>query len=233
MNDTHTQPKWPSKTVTLRGRYVTLVALNHGHVDDLWAMVSRPEVRVSPMWDYLQEEPPTEYASFSRTVEHRINHEHGVWYAILDVKNSKAIGWNCLYGLSKNSSDLQDMRPGTGIFLPSPDVQKTPRATEAMFLLLTYAFQDLEIGKLLWETDVLNTPSRRAAVRLGFEFDSLEEGEAVWKGKSSDMVRYRVKNSDWSVVKIAMERWLDVANFGKTGEQRRRLEDIRKDVGEE
>src|SRR5436309_840343 len=54
-----------------------------------------------------------------------------------------------------------------------PALQRTPAATEAMFLLARHAFDDLGYRRLEWKTDALNARSRRAAERLGFTFEGI------------------------------------------------------------
>ena len=54
-----------------------------------------------------------------------------------------------------------------------PELQRTPAATEAIFLLAKHAFDDLGYRRLEWKCNALNEPSRRAATRFGFEFEGV------------------------------------------------------------
>ena len=52
----------------------------------------------------------------------------------------------------------------------SPALQRTPAATEAVFLMAAWAF-DAGYRRFEWKCDALNIPSRRAAQRFGFSFE--------------------------------------------------------------
>ena len=54
----------------------------------------------------------------------------------------------------------------------SPRVQRTPAATEAMYLMMRRAF-DLGYRRYEWKCDALNAPSRAAALRLGLSFEGV------------------------------------------------------------
>jgi RimJ/RimL family protein N-acetyltransferase len=53
----------------------------------------------------------------------------------------------------------------------SPLLQRRRGATEAQYLLMRYAFDDLGYRRYEWKCDALNAPSRAAAVRLGFRYE--------------------------------------------------------------
>ena len=55
----------------------------------------------------------------------------------------------------------------------SPLMQRTPIATEAIFLMLERAFDDLRYRRCEWKCDSLNLPSRAAAERFGFTYEGL------------------------------------------------------------
>ena len=48
-------------------------------------------------------------------------------------------------------------------------LQRTAAATEAMYLMLRRAFDELGYRRYEWKCDSFNEPSRRAAARLGFQ----------------------------------------------------------------
>jgi RimJ/RimL family protein N-acetyltransferase len=54
----------------------------------------------------------------------------------------------------------------------SPRLQRTPAATEAMFLMMRHAFE-LGYRRYEWKCDSLNEPSRKAARRLGLSFEGI------------------------------------------------------------
>ena len=55
-----------------------------------------------------------------------------------------------------------------GNVLYSPQLQRTPLATEAQYLAARYAFETLGYRRYEWKCNALNAPSRRAALRYSF-----------------------------------------------------------------
>ena len=108
----------------------------------------------------------------------------------------------------------------------SPVLQRSPVATEAMYLMMRHAFE-LGYRRYEWKCDALNAKSRRAAVRLGFVFEGVFRQATVYKGRSRDTAWYAVVDSDWPALREAFERWLDRDNFDASGLQRSSLGDIR------
>ena len=105
-------------------------------------------------------------------------------------------------------------------------LQRSPAATEAMYLMMRHAFE-LGYRRYEWKCDALNARSRRAAERLGFVFEGVFRQATVYKGRSRDTAWYSVIDSEWPLLREAFERWLDRDNFDASGVQRARLEDIR------
>jgi len=69
----------------------------------------------------------------------------------------------------------------------------------------------------------LNEDSRRAAERLGFQFEGIFCHHMIVKGKNRDTVWYSMLDSEWLMRKLEFERWLDESNFDAAGHQRTRL----------
>jgi RimJ/RimL family protein N-acetyltransferase len=109
----------------------------------------------------------------------------------------------------------------------APVLQRTPQATETIFLLARHAFDDLGYRRLEWKCDAENARSRRAADRLGFTFEGVFRQHMIVKGRNRDTAWYAMLDHEWPAVRTAFQRWLDPANFGADGRQRRSLRAIR------
>lgn len=114
-----------------------------------------------------------------------------------------------------------------GSILFSPDLARTPAATEAMYLMARHALETLGYRRYEWKCDALNAPSRAAALRYGFRFEGIFLDHMIIKGHSRDTAWFAITQRDWPAVKAAFEAWLDPANFDSDGRQLRRLADIR------
>lgn len=105
-------------------------------------------------------------------------------------------------------------------------LQRTPAATEAIYLLARHAFDDLGYRRLEWKCDALNAASRSAAGRFGFTFEGVFERHMVVKGRNRDTAWYAITDVRWPSVRAAFETWLDPLNFAPDGRQRRSLREL-------
>lgn len=104
----------------------------------------------------------------------------------------------------------------------SPRLQRTRAATEAIFILLDYAFKQ-GFNRVVWRCNALNLPSRRAAERLGFSFEGTWRMAHIIKGRWRDTSWYSQLAQEWPQNKANFERWLADANFDESGNQRSSL----------
>jgi len=87
-------------------------------------------------------------------------------------------------------------------------------------------FTELAYRRYEWKCDSLNAASRRAAERYGFTFDGLFKQAIIYKGRNRDTAWYSIVDSDWPAIKKAYVAWLDVDNFDKNGQQKRKLQEF-------
>ena len=107
----------------------------------------------------------------------------------------------------------------------SPLLQRTPAATEAMYLMMRHAFE-LGYRRYEWKCDALNAPSRAAAERLGLSFEGVFRQALVYKGRNRDSAWYAAIDKEWPALKSAFERWLAPENFDASGRQRKKLAEL-------
>jgi RimJ/RimL family protein N-acetyltransferase len=53
-----------------------------------------------------------------------------------------------------------------------------------------------------WKCDSLNERSRRAAVRMGFTFEGIQEYHFIIKGRNRDTAWFRILDREWEQVKL-------------------------------
>jgi RimJ/RimL family protein N-acetyltransferase len=112
----------------------------------------------------------------------------------------------------------------------SPALQRTRQATEAIYLMARYAFDDLGYRRLEWKCDALNESSRRAAERFGFTFEGVFRQHLVIKGRNRDTAWFSILDGEWPPIRAAFEAWLVPENFDREGRQRRSLSEIRSEA---
>jgi len=109
----------------------------------------------------------------------------------------------------------------------APSIQRTRQATEAIYLMARYAFDDLGYRRLEWKCDAQNEPSRRAAERFGFKFEGVFRQHLVVKDRNRDTAWFSILDGEWPVIQTAFEAWLAPDNFDAGGRQRQSLAALR------
>jgi RimJ/RimL family protein N-acetyltransferase len=106
-------------------------------------------------------------------------------------------------------------------------LQRTPAATETIYVLARHAFDDLGNRRLEWKCDAANARSRRAAVRFGFTYEGVFRQHMIVKGRNRDTAWYAMLDQDWPRIRAAFAAWLAPSNFDAQGRQVHTLEALR------
>ncbi|HUY56334.1 MAG TPA: GNAT family protein [Candidatus Micrarchaeaceae archaeon] len=211
--------------VTLDGRYVVLSPLDRAlHGRALWEALQLPDS--DRLWRYLPEGPFPDRSSFEARLEAHASSDDPLFYAVVDKDSARAQGWASLMRVKPQHRCLE-----VGYILYSLFLQRTRGATEAMYLLARYIFEELGYRRYEWKCDSLNQPSRRAAQRLGFTFEGVFRQHMIIKGRSRDTAWFSILDTDWPSLKARFERWLDPDNFDSQGRQRTALSALAAESG--
>ncbi len=105
----------------------------------------------------------------------------------------------------------------------SPDMQRTRAATETLFLMMSYAMDELCYRRLQWRCNALNERSRSAARRLGFRFEGIFYNHMIVKGKNRDTAWYSIIDQDWPEIREIFREWLGEENFDQDDVARQSL----------
>jgi len=116
-----------------------------------------------------------------------------------------------------------------GYITYSPLLQRTRAATEAMYLMMKWAFE-AGYRRYEWKCHGLNQPSRNAAMRLGFSYEGVFRQALVTKGANRDSAWYGAIDSEWPAIRAAMETWLSPKNFDADGRQKQALRDLTRPI---
>ena len=207
--------------VTLEGRHVRIVPFDADrHGGDLFALSHGPEKE--RLWAYLRPEPFPDATAFARFYAAAAAAGDQALYTVATVDAGRAVGHAAYLRITPAYRTIE-----VGNILYTPQLQRTPGATEAMYLMARHAFEDLGYRRYEWKCDSLNAPSRRAAERFGFTYEGLFRQHMILKGRNRDTAWFSLLDAEWPRAKAAFEIWLDPSNFDADGRQRRRLEEIR------
>ena len=141
-----------------------------------------------------------------------------MFFSILDAGSGRALGHATLMRIEPRHRVIE-----VGHILYSRALQRTRGATEAMYLLARYVFEELKYRRYEWKCNALNEASQRAALRLGFTFEGIFRQHMIVKGENRDTAWFSMLDSEWPLRKAEFERWLSPLNFDESGRQRTRL----------
>jgi len=84
-------------------------------------------------------------------------------------------------------------------------MQRTGINTEAKFLLLRHAFEDMACVRVQFTTDELNTASRAAIARIGAQQEGIVRHERIMPdGRKRNSVRFSIIDSEWPDVRALL-----------------------------
>lgn len=205
-----THPPFPPAKV-LEGRYCRLEPLDPArHFDDIWAANGGHD----EIWTWMPARPPQDREAYRELLEMMAGKAGILPFAVVDKADGKAKGhlW------------LMEIRPEHGVFevgyiTYSPSLQRTRPATEAIYLCGDYGFS-LGYRRFEWKCNNLNGPSKRAALRFGFQYEGLFRQHQVVKGRNRDTAWFSILDGEWPQRALAFRRWLAPENFDAEGRQK-------------
>jgi RimJ/RimL family protein N-acetyltransferase len=215
----HIRPRPPH--TPLSGRYCLVEKLDLRHAAELYAAYA--QAADDRDWTYMSVGPfrdPEAYRSF---VAEAIRSEDPLHHAILDAGTGKAVGTAALLRIDPANGVME-----VGHIAYAPCLKRSRAGTEAMYLLMRRAFDELGYRRYEWKCDSLNAPSRDAAARYGFRFEGIFRQAAIYKGRNRNTAWFAITDRDWQTLCAAFAQWLAPENFDASGRQLQSLAAIRR-----
>jgi len=211
-----TPPPRPDWSVQ-QGRFARLEPLSaEAHA----ALLYRAYAGHDAVWDYMPVGPFHSAAQYHRWVRDNTAGEDPKFYAIKNLASGHWEGVASYLRITPEAGSIE-----VGYISYSPALQRTPAATEAMYLMMAWAFET-GYRRYEWKCNALNLASRRAAQRLGFSFEGVFRQATVVKGRNRDTAWFAAINAEWPALKEAYAAWLSPSNFDAQGRQRESLGDM-------
>jgi RimJ/RimL family protein N-acetyltransferase len=165
-------------------------------------------------WTYLAYGPFSDLSIYRAWLEGNCLGDDPFFFAVIDTADGAPVGLVSYLRIAPASGSIE-----VGHIHYSPRLQRTPAATEAMYLMMKNAF-DLGYRRYEWKCDQLNAASRAAAQRLGLSFEGVFRQATVYKGRNRDTAWYAAIDAEWPALREAFLAWLDPNNFDENGHQR-------------
>lgn len=182
------------KKEILEGKHVRLEPLSEVHREGLCQAVSDGE-----LWNLFFTLVP-----HVNDIDEFINNAYlaheagdGLTFAII----SKATG-NVVGSTRFMKSNLPHKRVEIGFTFIAKSFQKTKINTESKLLMLTHAFETLDLNRVELFTDFLNSNSRNAILRLGAKQEGILRNHMVMPdGRIRDSVLFSIIKNEWRGIK--------------------------------
>jgi RimJ/RimL family protein N-acetyltransferase len=172
-------------------------------------------------WTYLPYGPFSSASEYAEWVESMESRDDLIPFVIRSGSGDHPVGVASYLRINPAEGSME-----VGHLSYSPALQRTAAATEAMYLMMRRAFDELGYRRYEWKCDSRNADSRRAAERLGFRYEGTFRQAMVMKGRNRDTAWFSIIDEEWPGVRAALEQWLDPSNFDEAGRQRERLETL-------
>lgn len=151
------------------------------------------------IWRYLFGGPFASLEAFADYVRAQVSAPNGLPFCVIDLPTGQPIGMT-----NYLNNTPEHLRIELGSIWYSPIAQRTAANTEATALMLGHAFA-LGYRRVEWKCDARNERSRRAALRMGFQFEGIQQQHMIVKGRSRDTAWFRVLDGEWPGVKAHLE----------------------------
>ncbi|AYQ41194.1 GCN5 family N-acetyltransferase [Burkholderia aenigmatica] len=121
-------------------------------------------------------------------------------FAIVDRASGRVIGSTRFWKIDRKNRKLEIGHTWLG-----ESAQRTRANTEAKWLLLGYAFDELQCVRVQFTTDELNEKSRAAILRLGAKQEGIVRHERIMPdGRKRNSVRFSIIDDEWPEVRARL-----------------------------
>ena len=208
-------PPHPSSD-PMEGRFCMLEALDPGkHAGDLFDANRLDGVGTN--WAYLPYGPFDDLEAYLEWMESTCRGLDPLFFSIIDKQTGKAAGVASFMRIDPKAGSIE-----IGHLNFAPSLQRRPAATEAIFMMMSRAFES-GYRRCEWKCNALNAASRSAAQRFGFSYEGIFRQANIVKGRNRDTAWYAAMDHEWPELEKAFQRWLAPSNFDETGDQVERL----------
>jgi RimJ/RimL family protein N-acetyltransferase len=210
-----TPPTRPNAPV-LQGKFARLERFEAAHAAGLFDAY----IGHDTLWDYMPYGPFHAASAYHRWAKDTALGDDPMFYAIRDLATGHLGGVASFLNIAPAHGSIE-----IGHICLAPSIAGTRTATEALAQMVAWAFE-AGYRRVEWKCNALNTPSRRAAQRLGFSFEGVFRNHLIVKGRNRDTAWFAITDAEWPPLREAYAAWFSHRNFDAEGRQMERLSDL-------
>ena len=154
----------------LRGQYTSLVPFDTAHSDALFKHLGG--LHNGHRWTYMFGGPYPDYEQWKPAVDAWSSTNDPLFFTVLSGPASdpasEPVGMMSFMSIVPSHRRIE-----IGSVILGEQLKHTRQATEAFYLMIKHAFEDLGYLRVEWKANNLNKPSLSAAERLGFVYEGV------------------------------------------------------------
>jgi len=154
------------------------------------------------VWRYLFAGPFSSAAEMGQFHQGLIDAPNMLPFCVFDAVTDSQVG---VAAYTNNTPE--HLKIELGHIWYSPVVQRTHANVETAYLLLKHA-SALGYRRVEWKCDALNERSRCSALRIGFQFEGIQQAHFIIKGRNRDTAWFRMLEHEWPVIREKLEERL-------------------------
>ena len=180
----------------LDGEWVRIELLNPQlHGDDLFQMAN--DLNDSDtIFEFMSFGPFNDKAEFNIWIEQQAKLSDRLIYSIYSKRLRKYVGMYSIINI-----DVLNGKAELGSIWYGKCAQRTEINTETSYKMLCYLFEDLKYRRVEWKCDNRNSSSKKAALRLGFEYEGLFRKHMIVKDRNRDTAWFSIIDDEWPMRK--------------------------------
>ena len=195
-------PAFEPKPIILTGRHVRLEPLERRHLPALLNAARDPET-----FRYFVTPPLGEEKEMTKWLDQILKGQAAgtdVGWATVRISDGRVVGATTYLDIRRANRGLE-----IGNTWIAPEAQRTPVNTEAKFLQLRHAFEDLGAWRVQLKTDERNAKSRAAIARIGAIFEGiLRKYQVRFDGYIRNTAMFSLTTEEWPAARARLEALL-------------------------
>mgnify|MGYP001814587686 CR=1 FL=1 len=187
----------------LEGQFVTLLPLDAARDGAELYRISHPAGDPGDLWTYMGYGPFDDAGAMRIWLDEQEGKRDPLFFTVIDRETERAIGMTSMQNIVPAMQRLE-----IGHIWFGAASQQTEANTEAAYLLLGEAFDNLGYRRVEWKCETLNARSRRAALRLGFRPEGIFAKHMIVKGRNRETAWFSINDDEWPEVRRNQALWL-------------------------
>lgn len=188
--------------MNLQNNGVTLRSLVQTDIHVLWETFE-PEVYAHMLTRVERKEQLVGWLQYA--INRMQTHGDMLIFGVVDERSQQLVGTTRLYDIDKQHRSAE-----IGATIYATSAQRTHINTTCKFLLLSYAFEELNLVRVQIRTDAENAASQRAIERIGFVKEGYLRNEKIRStGNTRNTYLYSMIDSEWPEAKEKLLRLMN------------------------